>query len=476
MWFGVLNVIIWGYNGLLLGFVLQLMQGKIVMVDIINQLVEEIMLYWYGLEVLGEVDGGLQGVIVLGVICMVSFMLMQWVVICWFYLYQYGSIGWQVVMGLVGLVLIEDEESGCLLLFKQWGIDDVLVIVQDKKFIVVGEIDYQLDVMSVVVGWFGDMLLINGVFYFEYVVLCGWLCLCLLNGCNVCFFNFVISDKCLLYVVVSDGGLLVELVKVDELLVLMGECFEVLVDISDGKFFDLVILLVSQMGMVIVFFDKLQLVLCVQLLVIFVFGKLLDILVVFLVLLFLMGLMQCQFQLFMDLMFDWMGMQVLMEKYGDQVMVGMDYGMMGYGDMSDMGNMYYGDMSMNYGFGMEYGMLLGKGFDFYNVNCINGKVFDMNELMFVVVRGQYECWVILGKGDMMLYLFYIYGIQFCIFSENGKLLVVYCCGWKDIVCVEGDVSEVLVKFDYLVLKEFVYMVYCYLLEYEDIGMMLGFMV
>lgn len=76
----------------------------------------------------------------------------------------------------------------------------------------------------------------------------------------------------------------------------------------------------------------------------------------------------------------------------------------------------------------------------------------------------------------MLYLFYIYGMQFCILLENGKLLVVYCVGWKDIVKVEGNVSEVLVKFNYDVLKEYVYMVYCYLLEYEDMGMMLGFMV
>lgn len=32
-------------------------------------------------------------------------------------------------MGLAGPVLIEDEESGRLLLPKQWGIDDVPVIV-----------------------------------------------------------------------------------------------------------------------------------------------------------------------------------------------------------------------------------------------------------------------------------------------------------------------------------------------------------
>lgn len=79
---------------------------------------------------------------------------------------------------------------------------------------------------------------------------------------------------------------------------------------------------------------------------------------------------------------------MLMKKYGVQVMSGMDYdsmnvymqgGNMGYGEM-DYGNMDYS--GMNYGVmgNMNYG---GK-FDFYNVNFINGQVFDMNKLMFVV--------------------------------------------------------------------------------------------
>ncbi len=161
-------------------------------------------------------------------------------------------------MGLAGLVLIEDEESGRLLLPKQWGIDDVPVIVQDKKFTAAGEIDYQLDVMSAAVGWFGDTLLTNGALYPEHAAPRGWLRLRLLNGCNARSLNFATSDKRPLYVVASDGGLLAEPVKVDELPVLMGERFEVLVDTSDGKPFDLVTLPVSQMGMAIAPFDKPQ--------------------------------------------------------------------------------------------------------------------------------------------------------------------------------------------------------------------------
>ncbi|SQC39199.1 multicopper oxidase type 3 [Klebsiella pneumoniae] len=147
----------------------------------------------------------------------------------------------------------------------------------------------------------------------------------------------------------------------------------------------------------------------------------------------------------------------------------MDHGMMGHGDMSDMGNMHHGDMSMNHGSGMEHGMSSGKGFDFHNANRINGKAFDMNEPMFAAARGQYERWVISGKGDMMLHPFHIHGTQFRILSENGKPPAAHRRGWKDTVRVEGDVSEVLVKFDHPAPKEFAYMAHCHLLEHEDTG-------
>ncbi|MBN0343298.1 multicopper oxidase domain-containing protein, partial [Pseudomonas aeruginosa] len=122
------------------------------------------------------------GVIAPGATRTVSFTPTQRAATCWFHPHQHGSTGRQVAMGLAGLVLIEDEESGRLLLPKQWGIDDVPVIVQDKKFTAAGEIDYQLDVMSAAVGWFGDTLLTNGALYPEHAAPRGWLRLRLLNG------------------------------------------------------------------------------------------------------------------------------------------------------------------------------------------------------------------------------------------------------------------------------------------------------
>lgn len=472
----------WGYNGNLLGPAVKLNKGQSVTVDIHNQLAEETTLHWHGLEIPGEVDGGPQGIIPAGGKRSVTFTPDQRAATCWFHPHQHGKTGRQVAMGLAGLVLIEDEEIRKLMLPKQWGIDDVPVIIQDKQFSADGQVDYQLDIMTAAVGWFGDTLLTNGAIYPQHAAPRGWLRLRLLNGCNARSLNIAASDNRPLYVIASDGGLLAEPVKVTELPMLMGERFEVLVDVSDGKAFDLVTLPVSQMGMAIAPFDKPHPVMRVQPLLITASGTLPDSLTSMPSLPSLEGLTVRKLQLSMDPMLDMMGMQMLMKKYGGQAMAGMDHGkMMGHmnNDNMDHGNMNHGNMNHGEMGNMQHGDMGNMkhgSFDFHNANRINGQAFDMNKPMFAAAKGQHECWVISGQGDMMLHPFHIHGTQFRILSENGKAPAAHRAGWKDTVRVEGGVSEVLVKFDHDAPKEHAYMAHCHLLEHEDTGMMLGFTV
>ena len=473
----------WGYNGNLLGPAVKLNKEQSVTVDIHNQLAEETTLHWHGLEIPGEVDGGPQGIIPAGGKRSVTFTPDQRAATCWFHPHQHGKTGRQVAMGLAGLVLIEDEEIRKLMLPKQWGIDDVPVIIQDKQFSADGQVDYQLDIMTAAVGWFGDTLLTNGAIYPQHAAPRGWLRLRLLNGCNARSLNIAASDNRPLYVIASDGGLLAEPVKVTELPMLMGERFEVLVDVSDGKAFDLVTLPVSQMGMAIAPFDKPHPVMRVQPLLITASGTLPDSLTSMPSLPSLEGLTVRKLQLSMDPMLDMMGMQMLMKKYGAQAMAGMDHGkMMGHMNNDNMGhgNMNHGNMNHGEMGNMQHGdmgnMKHGGSFDFHNANRINGQAFDMNKPMFAAAKGQHERWVISGQGDMMLHPFHIHGTQFRILSENGKAPAAHRAGWKDTVRVEGGVSEVLVKFDHDAPKEHAYMAHCHLLEHEDTGMMLGFTV
>ncbi|EMH4163068.1 multicopper oxidase CueO [Pluralibacter gergoviae] len=501
--FGEHRATTWGYNGSLLGPALRLQQGKTVTVQINNHLTEATTVHWHGLEVPGEVDGGPQGVIKPGASRTVSFTPTQRAATCWLHPHQHGKTGYQVAMGLAGLVLIEDLALRKLLLPKQWGIDDVPVIIQDKRFTAGGQIDYQLDVMTAAVGWFGDTLLTNGALYPEHATPRGWLRLRLLNGCNARSLNIAASDNRPLYVIASDGGLLAEPVKLSELPMLMGERFEVLVDTRDGRPFDIVTLPVSQMGMSVAPFDAPVPVLRVQPLVIQASGKLPDTLATIPALPPLEGLTQRRLQLAMDPMLDMMGMQALMKKYGHQAMGGMEMhghggmNMHGHESMNMQGNSHMnmhdrsgmnmqGNSHMNMhdrgGMNMQSHSAMGQmkhgagGFDFHNANTINGKAFNMDTPMFAAVRGQHERWLISGEGDMMLHPFHIHGTQFRILSENGTPPAAHRAGWKDTVRVEGGVSEVLVKFEHPAAKEQMYMAHCHLLEHEDTGMMLGFTV
>jgi len=456
----------WGYNGNLLGPAIRLRRGKTVKVSIRNTLAEETTLHWHGLEIPGEVDGGPQGVIKPGASRTVSFTPNQPAATCWFHPHQHGKTGRQVAMGLAGLVVIDDDNSQTLRLPQQWGIDDIPVIMQDKKFTADGQIDYQLDVMSAAVGWFGDTLLTNGAIYPQHAAPRGWLRLRLLNGCNARSLNIATSDNRPLYVVASDGGLLAEPVKVSELAILPGERFEVLVENRDRAPFDIVTLPVTQMGMAVAPFDKPHPVLRIQPLMVTASATLPDTLVTVPAIPGLDGVSQRTLQLSMDPMLDMMGMQALQQKYGDAAMAGMSmhHGQMNHGQMSH-GQMNHGQM--------EHGK---SGFDFHNGNRINGKAFNMMTPAFAAEQGTWERWVISGEGDMMLHPFHIHGTQFRILSENGKPPAAHRSGWKDMVNVEGARSEVLVKFNHHAPKESAYMAHCHLLEHEDTGMMVGFTV
>ncbi|WP_448666043.1 multicopper oxidase CueO [Serratia plymuthica] len=483
----------WGVNGALLGPAVRLQRGKPVTVDIKNGLPEASTVHWHGLEIPGDVDGGPQALIQPGTTRRVSFTVEQPAATCWFHPHTHGKTGHQVMMGLAGLVLLEDDESSKLPLPKTWGLDDIPVILQDKRLGKDAQIEYQLDVMSAAVGWFGDRMFTNGAQYPQHVAPRGWLRLRFLNGCNARSLNLAASDNRPLYVIASDGGFLAEPVKLTELPMLMGERFEVLVDASDGKPFDIVTLPVKQMGMTLAPFDQPLPVLRIQPSLAQGIKTMPDSLVKLPALPPLAGFQERWLQLMMDPQLDKLGMQALMDRYGHQAMAGMsmdhgsmsnsDGGMAGM-DHGSMKGMDHGNMQgMDHGSmkGMDHGNMKGmdhgaKAFDFSHGNKINGKAFDMTKPAFEAKRGKYEKWTLSGEGDMMLHPFHIHGTQFRILSENGKPPAAHRSGWKDTVRVEGWRSEVLVRFDHPASSEHAYMAHCHLLEHEDTGMMMGFTV
>ncbi|WOA55020.1 multicopper oxidase CueO [Dickeya solani] len=479
-WLAGLETATWGVNGGFLGPALQLEHGQAVTLNVTNTLPETTTLHWHGLEIPGNADGGPQAEIAPGKTWIAAFRVAQPATTAWFHPHTHGVTGRQVAMGLGGLILIQDAASRALSLPSQWGVDDIPVILQDKRLDAKGQIDYQLDVMSAAVGWFGDVMLTNGARYPQHVAPRGWLRLRILNGCNARSLTLAASDGRALYVIGSDGGLLAEPVQVSALSVLMGERFEVLVDARDGKAFDMVTQPVTQMGMSVPPFDQPVPVLRIQPTLQPGAGALPETLATLPALPSTAGLKTRQLQLTMDPQLDMLGMQALMQRYGMQAMAGMD--MAGHGAMQGMA--HGGGMNMNHGSMAQGGMNHGgmnhqtgqAPLDILSGNRINGAAFQMGQPMFDVRRGDVEVWRISGQGDMMLHPFHIHGTRFRILSENGKPPAAHRRGWKDIVHVEGSHSEVLVQFNHPAPKERAFMAHCHLLEHEDTGMMMSFTV
>nr|WP_279162755.1 multicopper oxidase CueO [Plesiomonas shigelloides] len=519
-WHAGLPTPTWGINGPFLGPALQLQRGQRTAIKVINQLPEETTIHWHGLEIPGDQDGGPHQMIAPGASWTAQLTLDQPAATCWFHPHPHQVTGRHVAMGLAGLLLLEDDESRRLALPKQWGVDDIPLILQDRRLQADGQIDYQLDVMSAAVGWFGDVMLTNGAVYPQHRAPKGWLRLRLLNGANARSMKLACSDGQPLQVIASDGGFLAAPVAVPELELLPGERFEVLVSTHSGKPFDLLLLPVGQMGMTLAPFDKPLPVLQIQPSEQTGVTDLPASLVALPVLVTPLPAVTQTLHLSMDPELDRLGMQALMDKYGPAAMGSMTgghamhamHGMpsapaasaekkvsdphAGHGassahaapskaaseSVSDEGAMSM--TAMAHGEHAGHDMAAGQHdmnaasspLDILHGNRINGQTFSMTTPAFHVPQGQWQRWIISGKGDMMLHPFHVHGCRFRILRENGQTPPLHRQGWKDIVRVEGDESEILVQFRFPAGQAHPYMAHCHLLEHEDTGMMLSFTV
>ncbi|MDI2091215.1 multicopper oxidase CueO [Commensalibacter oyaizuii] len=458
-WVPGINTKTWGINQSFLGPAIQLKTGQQVTVAIHNQLPEESTLHWHGLIIPGAADGGPQDLIPAKTTKTTQFTVTQPAATCWVHPHTHGKTGKQVMMGLAGLVLIQDEKSKQLPIPKTWGVDDIPIILQDKTFDQKGQITYKLDIMSAALGWFGNRIFTNGVEHPRHVTPRGWVRLRLLNGCNARTLNLTTSDGRPFYVIASDGGFLKEPVTCSHLPIWMGERFEILINTSDGKAFDLITEPVHQMGMSLPPFNHSVPLLTIQPSTTKNTQTLPDYLVDIPDISPISNIKTRLLHLTMDPKLDQMGMQAFQDQYGEQ-------------SASHMHTNH--KMPMSYHNMQQHGS--NASFDFHNANKINNQAYDINHPLFDIKQGRYEKWIISGEGDMMIHPFHIHGTQFRILSENNEKPAHHRTGWKDIVHVEGKRSEVLVRFDYLASKEKSYMAHCHLLEHEDTGMMCGFTV
>jgi blue copper oxidase len=221
-----------GYNGSYLGPVLRVKKGEKVNIRVANNLSFPTTVHWHGLVVDGEQDGGPHQGIQAGEIWSPSFTIDQPAATLWFHPHYMGNTANQVYYGLAGLIYIDDEISQNLALPKQYGVNDIPLIVQDRSFNRDGSFDYQTSMMGVVPG---DIVLVNGTINPYLNVEQEPVRLRILNASNSQNFNFSLSDGSSFQQIASDGGFLNSPLARPALFLAPGERAEIIVDFAKIK-------------------------------------------------------------------------------------------------------------------------------------------------------------------------------------------------------------------------------------------------
>ncbi len=225
----------YGYNGDYLGPVIRVSKGEDVSIMVENELDEATTVHWHGLEVDGEQDGGPHSGIQPGSTWNPQFKIDQPAATLWYHPHLLHKTGEHVYKGLAGLFYIDDEVSDSLNIPKDYGINDIPLIIQDRDLSADGKAKYDLDMHDIMMGIMGNTILVNGAINPYLEVPKGKVRLRLLNGSNARIYEFKMSNDQKFHQIGSDGGLLEKPVEMTKLVLSSAERAEIIVDFTDFK-------------------------------------------------------------------------------------------------------------------------------------------------------------------------------------------------------------------------------------------------
>ncbi|MBS2132183.1 multicopper oxidase domain-containing protein (plasmid) [Burkholderia thailandensis] len=436
----------WGYNGALLGPVLSIPRGQPVHIAVKNALAQSLTTHWHGALVPGNMDGGPYSVIQAGATLDYRFTLDQPGATLWYHPHTEYRTGAQAYAGLAGMLLVDDGIDRKLGLPHTWGVDDIPVVVQDRRVAASGQLLYMTE-MRDMMGMKGGHFVINGREQPYVEVPAQRVRLRLLNGSNARSYNFALSDGRAFEVIASDSGLLARPASTRTLLLSPGERAEIVVDLAkdQGK----AIVLQSRSGEVVHLlgsspddsdewdlrtFDLLQLRVVRP-----------------------TGTSPSVPQTLADIE----ALPLSGARVRRITLQGMQKGA-----MTQMKNKVDRGASPNSGpGGMSLGIAGQKMFS------MDHQFFDMTVINQQVRQGSVEIWEFVNDREMAHPL-HIHGVAFQVLSRDGNPPPEWERGWKDTVLVRiGETVRVGMRFTQPAEPTHPFMYHCHILEHEGNGMM-----
>lgn len=421
-----------GFNQAYLGPVVRISNGAL-RPSVENGLSWPVSAHWHGLVVPGKHDGGPHLPVKPGEVWAPDMEIGQQPCTAFFHTHIHGRTARDVYAGLAGVLHVVDgldRERG---LPDTYGVDDLTLLLQDRRFSRDGQLVYANSMMDIMHGMTGDTIVVNGQVGSVAAVPKSVVRLRLINGSNARIYSLFSSDDRPIHLIATDGGYLPAPVQLETLRLGPGERAEILVDFSDGHGMSLMSEGDPNAGM---------------------------------------GGMMGRARGLLDEITGGRRFEVLPFLVDERLpakvtripdVLGGDQPDLTAARVSKLRNFSL-DMGMGGGMmgsgGMGRGMMGGM--------AINGQPFDMSVINDRVRLGDTEKWVI--STSMLAHPFHVHGVSFQVISENGREPRPESLGWKDTVVVDSQ-TELLVQFTQPASEETPFMYHCHILEHEDAGMM-----
>ncbi len=400
-----------GINGAYLGPVLRLRKGEETRLNVTNSLGEASTLHWHGFNLPARMDGGPHQQIEDGEVWSPQFEITDKAATMWFHSHVFHGTANQVWAGIAGMAIIDDAESVALDLPRDYGVDDIPVVLQDRSFQTSGQMPYDPGIGGRMMGMIGNFPLVNGVISPYLDVRTSQVRLRLLNGSNGSIYQLEFSDGRAFSQIASDGGLLGTPAEMNRLQLGPGERAELVVDVSGGKNFRLINNpSAAPRG--------------------HMFGG---------------GVPEFSF---------------LEIRPSNRLTAAKPLP----AKLTDMPVPDESNVARTRKFVLQMGMMGGE-------NSINDLPMALDVINEVVKKGETEIWEVSSNG-MVAHPFHVHNTQYRVLSRNGRAPSPSEAGLKDTVVVNpNEVVRILVRFDTYTDAERPYMYHCHILEHEDGGMM-----
>jgi FtsP/CotA-like multicopper oxidase with cupredoxin domain len=224
----------WGVNGSYLGPTLRAARGERVELRVHNELPEMTTIHWHGMHLPAEADGGPHQPVEPGETWTPSWEIEQRAATLWYHPHPHGETADHVYRGIAGLFIVDDPETAGLALPGDYGVDDIPLIIQDKRLDDDGQLDFSQSLISPT-GRLGGTILVNGT-HGPYVEIGDErVRFRLLNGSNARVYNIGFADDREFDLIATEGGLLETPQRIDRIQLSPGERAEIVTAFEPGE-------------------------------------------------------------------------------------------------------------------------------------------------------------------------------------------------------------------------------------------------